>query len=346
MRGIRFAALPRRGQNALRKQRLEWRIKRREEALRKGMLKPGMLTPEWLYMRKNTAVPEGLKRSKLADAGARILSKKWFNVEKEKFLAEKGSNPQAGMTMRQRIHGRAFRNAEIKRQIAAQKKFAFNLIAQHLPDAERRAFLNKWLSRGLRTISTRELVRYRTAPEIRTETLDNLSDLRLDKRMSGGYTHTETWRDYLHPGFWEMSPGLRTSAAHEAIHQARAEFGARALADVPWAQAIDRFYGLANGLAGIDRRIGAPNLKDFNREQRYYRDPKIALEKEPNWTYTVGNKIGQWAFEKLGEEKGANYLFLRVWGRSHNEALDIVNNNRMHAVLAQMRREFAARKNA
>lgn len=143
-----------------------------------------------------------------------------------------------------------------------------------------------------------------------------------------------------------MVSGGKTAAIHEAGHQVRSQLGANIVADVPWAQALDRFYGLSKGFYNIDRRIGKPTLKDFGRRQRFYKDPQVALEKEPNWTYKVGNKIGQWAFEKLGREKGANYLFLRFWGKGHNEAHDIVNNNKMQATINEMRMQFRKRRGA
>lgn len=195
--GVRLRNVPvltKAEQIALSKWRFKQRVRRLEQIKSVGQ-KPraGMLTPEWLYMRKNTTVPEGIGYGRFVNVGARILSRKWFDVEKEKFLAKRGTNPQAGMTMRQRIYGRQFKEAAIKRQIIEQKRFAFELLTQHLPEAERDAFLRKWLSPKAipKTIPTRELVRYKTIPEVRTETIDNLYDLRGDKEMSSGYTHTQ-----------------------------------------------------------------------------------------------------------------------------------------------------------
>lgn len=349
---VRFADLARREQNALRKWRFEQRVKR------------GTITPEEHYLRlkRGEFIPEGLERKRLRKHGERWLSFSWYALPKEKelFKARRGTNPQARMTMRQRIYGRQFRKGELK-QIYGQKRFVFELLTQHLPLPVKRAFLSKMLSREMltRTMSTRAFIDYPTIPEVREETWTNITDLRQDRQMFGGYTHTRTGRDYLAPDYWQRGGGLRTSPVHEAVHQLRLYlFGMKLpvnvkraapmhmIEDVPWAQALDRFYGIKNSIYKIDKKIGEPTLNDFNRKQRAYANPIDAIDNEPDWSYNVGNKIGQWAFRRFGAEGGANYIFLRVWGKSHEDAFGTINNNKMQATLREMQIRFGKKREA
>ena len=330
-RKVRFADLTKQEQNALRKWRLEHRIGK------------GTITPEEHYLRlkRGKSVPEGLTSARLRKHSERWLSFAWYALpkEKEKFQMKKG--PMAGMKRFRRIHGMPFGKKEL-RQIYKQKKFVFKLLARNLPAAERRTFLKKMLSREMltRTMSTRALIDYPTIPEVREETWANIMDLRQDRRMFGGYTHTRQGKDYLAPDYRQRGGGFWTSPVHEAVHQFRLYFFAKKLPipirpvkgapfyvieDVPWAQALDRLYGLREEIYKFDKKIGAPTAKDFRRKERAYADPIEAIENEADWSSDVGNRIGQWAYKKFGAEGGANYISLRIWGKNHEEAFGIVN---------------------
>ncbi len=350
-RKVRFADLTKQEQNALRKWRLKYRVRK------------GTITPEEHYLRlkRGKFIPKGLERKRLRKHGERWLSFAWYALpkEKEKFRMKKG--PMAGMKKYGRIHGRRFGEKELD-LIYKQKEFAFELLTRHLPKQIKEEFMEKMLSKEMltRKMSTRALIDYPTIREVREETLANIRDLKQGKEMFGGYTHTRRGRDYLAPDFLHRKDLIFiTSSVHEAVHQLRLYFFARrlpvpirpvkgapfyAIEDIPWAQALDRLYGLREGIYKFDKEIGNATKDDFERKERAYADPIKAIEEEPEWSFDAGKRIGQWAFKRFGPEGGANYIFLRIWGKNHREAYRIIVNNKMDAALKEMKAQF--RKNA
>ena len=45
---------------------------------------------------------------------------------------------------------------------------------------------------------------------------------------------------------------------------------------------------------------------------------------EPDWAIATGNRLGQWLYKSLPEGQRWNYLLLKCNGKSHAEALDLV----------------------
>ncbi len=121
---------------------------------------------------------------------------------------------------------------------------------------------------------------------------------------------------YFSKGWREMREA-ETTPVHEAVHLL---CGLKLIKiDVPFAQAADRLYGLEEGIFKPNPRFKKPTLNEFERQPGI--NPKTGMYNEPQWTYSVGNRIGQWLFENLPKEKRWAYLRERCNGLGHLEAL-------------------------
>ncbi len=84
----------------------------------------------------------------------------------------------------------------------------------------------------------------------------------------------------------------------------------------PFAEAVDRFYGLQKGFFGINPKIKDPAREEFDKIP----SPK-AMAEEPEQYYPIGRKIGQWVHKNLSGKKGWDYLYWRCMGLAHSAAL-------------------------
>jgi hypothetical protein len=121
---------------------------------------------------------------------------------------------------------------------------------------------------------------------------------------------------------WTNHKEAMTTPIHETVHVLQ-RIG-KIKKDVPFAQAVDRLYGLERGFFAEETQyaqIGRTQLNPKIRIKKIKEIPGVVYD-EPQRTDELGKKIGQWVYANVSKEKRWEYLFYRCMNLTHEDALE------------------------
>lgn len=227
-------------------------------------------------------------------------------------------------------HGMIFGEKHSRQDMAeifSQMRFAVEIFAKHFSAAKRKAILLALKKKAsTRSVSISAILSASSVPShisakgkvaVKKKQSGEAKELQnfLERRghIYRGWFSNSTGRFYIIKG-WRNLPHSRTTPIHETIHLLQ-KLGVIKV-DVPFAEAVDRFYGLQNGFFGLSQKIMDPSAGEFDKT------PSLkAMAEEPEQYYSIGRKIGQWAHKNLPGKKGWDYLYWRCMGLAHSDAL-------------------------
>lgn len=284
------------------------------------------VNPRQYFLRTGIKVP-GVDPRAATAMGEKILSKAWHSGAREREAISSKEKVLLPPTRRGRINGMKLTVAE-RREIDNQLTFAVNFFATGMT-IKRKSALMQILRRNIAstTISIKSMLleRGKVAPEeIRKLGVELYGRLLEKGEPWYGLMREDTGKMYF-PRGWTEIKSLRCVPIHEAIHGLQKE-GIIEI-DVPFAQAVEIFYALDNGISKINPRIKDPAPEEFDRKPRAdtnFRGVEKRVQEtyyEADWSYGVGKKIAQWAYKKLGSDAGWAYLYRRCNGATHAEAI-------------------------
>lgn len=253
--------------------------------------------------------------------GARFLSRTWMKGYNEKTSeGKKVSLPLP--TMNQRIQGGRLSQTHLA-LINEQVNFTFRIFQKQIPVSKQKYVLEK-LKKNISktTLNVTEVMRS-------TNPYDNLQEgrelhtfLKNEGKIYKAMVDVETGKNSFAKGLFN-DPKARTAPIHETIH-ALQRLGVIKI-DVPFAQAIDKLYGLEKGIHKLDTHYKINTNEEFDRKPSInYSTPTpkgIINYNEPNWSYISGIKIAQWVYEKVPKNYRWQYMIDRCNGKTHAEAL-------------------------
>ncbi|MFH1224202.1 MAG: hypothetical protein V1676_00175 [Candidatus Diapherotrites archaeon] len=218
----------------------------------------------------------------------------------------------------ERVHGGRMGKGDIA-GIKKQAAFAARVFARHLGGAKQRQISKKifgFFSKKTLSIKDVLLEKGPSPKEMRRSGKELYTKLKGTGQMYHGFIRDGyDLKIAMVKGWRTVHGGAMAAPLHEAIH-ALHELGYVKF-DAPFAEAADRLYSLENGFLKLDGRIGKPRAHEFDINFNARR-----INEEPEWTYPLGRKIGQWVYMKLPQEKRWDYLYHRCMGKRHAEALE------------------------
>lgn len=204
--------------------------------------------------------------------------------------------------------------AEIKKQAA----FAARVFSRHVGGAKQREISKKifgFFSKKTLSISDVLLEKGPSPKEMRRSGKELYTRLKGTGQMYHGFIRDGYDLKIAMVKGWRTVHGSAMAVPlHEAIH-ALHELGCVKF-DAPFAEAADRLYSLDKGFLKVDGRVRKPSAREFDINFNAKR-----INEEPEWTYPIGRKIGQWVYMNLPGGKRWDYLYLRCMGKRHAEAL-------------------------
>lgn len=275
------------------------------------------MSPESRFIRTGK-IPLDLDPSRAKNLGARFLSKTWHDEATKREKQGKGLDLPLP-TMRQRIHGGRLTESELG-EINRQVDFATDIFTKHLSPAKRRTVkrqARELVSKTTLSITSALNATGRDLTHMRAEGLELYSLLKRKGRGNMGIVNSDTSKFYLAKG-WTTHPE-RSAAVHETIH-VLCNLGVIKV-EAPTASMADRLYALEQDFLKINLKLSEPALWEFDR-QPAMKVISARIIAEPQWSYALGNKMGQWVFTHFSESEARwEYVRLRCMGKTHKETL-------------------------
>jgi len=272
-------------------------------------------------------ITAGLDRRKVKKLGARFLSWTWLKTSR----SPKRKLPLP--TFRQRMKGGKLPKAD-RKEIDSQINSALKIFVGHLPKNKINEIEQK--IRGLITarilsvnIALREKTKGSDLKQMRTQGKELHHYFESEGKVQGeinpSLMQETTGKTYFAKGF-SSDKNSESSPFHESIH-ALQRLGLIKL-DVPFAQAAERLYGLEKGIFKVDPRMRNPTKEEFDKKPKLEKIGELNVRYEPNWSYPVGDRIGQWVFQNLPKHQRWQYMILRCNGKSHRETLQVLGRKK------------------
>ncbi len=273
------------------------------------------VSPEQAFIRTGIKT-EGLDQQRVQRLGRRFLSRKLYDAAKEK----KHTLPLP--TFRQRNYGGKLPKRDLI-EIETQMNKAIEFFGKHLSPAKR-AEIRRAVSEKItgRILSINTLLREKTPTDIvqmRKQGKELLTYIKEEGELYSALMQEHNGKVYFAKG-WTSDKIARVAPIHETIHALQRMGVIRT--DVPFAQAADRLYGLEQGILKIEQKMRAPTEEEFDKKARPDKAIGGTALYEANWSYAIGDRIGQWLFTNIREpEKRWEYLYHRTMGESHQSTL-------------------------
>ena len=257
--------------------------------------------------------------------GERFLAVSWGKTKSHR----KRSFPVPAF--KHRISGRWHSSEDIQ-EMEKQIRFAVDVFSRHLPLNERKKVMKKVLKAASKqTLAIKNIIskksvpasvrkkgREETAKWQRKEGVELFHTFRSKGRIYKGWIYENNGKFFIAPG-WRQNQISRLAPIHETMHVLQ-KLGVIKV-DVPFSEAIDRFYGLEQGIVEVKPEIKAPTKEDFDFKARVLETGKPTNYNEPEMSYVAGRRIGQWLHQNLSGAQGWTYLYSRCMGKNHAGAL-------------------------
>ncbi|MFH1587823.1 MAG: hypothetical protein ABIA76_00610 [Candidatus Diapherotrites archaeon] len=271
--------------------------------------------PEYFFIRTGKMHPH-IDKKKAKKLGADFLS--WFWAETHKSKNKKKKHVFPLPKHKERIFGALLPKYDLK-LIQEQAKFAVKAFAKKI-SKKKQAEAEKKIMESIseKSLSVNSILREKTIQDLkhmRNAGKDLYYHLKKHGRIYRAVVHETTGKIFFAKG-WSQDKEAMTTPLHEAVHILWQEKIIKA--DVPFAQAADRLYGLEKGILEKDKRIRFPKKKEFDRMPH---KAKNGNYDEPLWTHFAGNRLGQWIYLKLPKNKRWKYLYFRCNGKTHKETM-------------------------
>lgn len=272
--------------------------------------------PEAVFLRTGKAGTE-VEFNRAQRLAVRFLSREWRLQARKKGGIALSILP----SFKERVHGGKLPE-EDRYAISSQVDFVVNALCRHLDSKKRKRIvgkLKKKVSDEMLSINTIISPGFGNEPlkKLRQDSHELFNYIKKNGRIYHGFAFRGTARGVYFSRGWSKIRGAETTPAHEAVHML---YGLGLIkSDVPFAQAADRLYGLEHGIFKPSTRLKEPTFSEFDRQPSI--DPETGLLNEPQWSYPLGNRIGQWVYLNLPREKRWVYLHERCMGLSHFDAL-------------------------
>jgi len=305
---------------------------RLSKTLANGRLIERKISPEQAFVRAGKRI-QGFNERNAKGLGERFLGNAWYSEAQKrqgihwnpesKAYENNGKGKALKMplpTFKQRLLGR-YLPAQERRLVESQVDFSLKVFGKNL-SPEKRAQARKEISRLIsgRQVSISNTLRSTKGSDIDEMRRNGIETLNFFKgkgfaakseqgTIYPGIMNDITGRSYMARGF---SKNYNASTPiHETLHVLK-KLGVIKV-DVPFAYAADRLWLLEQEVVKPSSVRKAPSKQELDRTRNG--------NEEPQWSEKSGNRIGQWVFQNIPQEKRWNYLFERCMGKNHAEAM-------------------------
>ncbi|MCX6801036.1 MAG: hypothetical protein NTZ73_02515 [Candidatus Diapherotrites archaeon] len=223
---------------------------------------------------------------------------------------------------RQRIYGSKIGVNElppkIQKELIDGRNFILEKVLRHLPPARRARALKKIKERKIGEMSIADAFYREEAGKELREVVDYYNHFLKKKRLHKAMNVKPRNRvSYLKQLLFNKN-FVTKMVVHETAHAIEEETGR--FVSVPFGEAFQRAYLIDRGLVPREKLYTGITQKELN----WKRSNEI---EEPDISYKIGRKIGDWAHRKYGGKK-YDYLYLRALGYTHETAGSIIERGR------------------